>query len=434
MQQVVADAFIDCLFRRQNTLDSSHTGCGKTVVACYIAKVMKYPVAVICPKAVITSWKRELAEFGVEPVFVLNYEKIRTGNTKFMSRKGKKIFKWHLPKDTIIFMDEVHKAKGPFTLNAQLLISLVLQKFRVHGMSATASESPVEMRALGFCLGLHSLNKDVYPLKNWFRWMTKNGCRQDQWNNWKLMIQSCLKALRLEMYGASHPWCRTGYYAHKLTVKDFPDSFRDNMIFVEPIDFKDSKKIMDAYEELGITPEIICDYIENGTVSNSEHLIVNLGRARQLAESFKVAEMVEIANELIHEGKSVVLFVNYKATVDALCGLLKAGRIEGGQSEEERQKVIDDFQADKTHCVVANIAAGGTGISLHDTHGNRPRVSLISPTFDAKSYMQTLGRIHRNGAKSDSIQKILVAAGTVEESLMASVQRKAKNIQELHGE
>lgn len=68
------------------------------------------------------------------------------------------------------------------------------------------------------------------------------------------MNRSCLKALRLEMYGASHPWCRTGYYAHKLTVKDFPDSFRDNMIFVEPIDFKDSKKIMDAYEELGITP------------------------------------------------------------------------------------------------------------------------------------------------------------------------------------
>ena len=165
MQQVVADSFIDCLFRRQNTLDSSHTGCGKTVVACYIAKVMKYPVAVICPKAVITSWKRELAEFGIEPVFVLNYEKIRTGNTKFMSRKGKKIFKWKLPRNTMVFMDEIHKAKGPFTLNAQLLISLVLQKFRVHGMSATASESPVEMRALGFCLGLHSLNKDVYPLE-----------------------------------------------------------------------------------------------------------------------------------------------------------------------------------------------------------------------------------------------------------------------------
>ena len=138
-QQGVADFFINLLARRINTLDGSSTGCGKTVVACYIAKMLGFPVAVICPKAVITSWERELEEFGIDPVFVLNYEKIRTGNTEFMSRKGKKIFKWHLPRNTFVLMDEIHKAKGPFTLNAQLLISLVLQKFRVHGMSATAS-------------------------------------------------------------------------------------------------------------------------------------------------------------------------------------------------------------------------------------------------------------------------------------------------------
>jgi superfamily II DNA or RNA helicase len=424
-QQDAADFFLSKLLSRINTLDGSHTGCGKTVVACYLAKMLGFPVAVICPKAVIPSWERELKEFGIDPIFVLNYEKIRTGNTQYMTRKGKKIFKWLIPRDTFVLVDEIHKAKGPFTLNAQLLISLVLQKYRVHGMSATASETPAEMRALGFCLGLHSLNKDVFPLQNWFKWMRKKGCYKDQWNNWKLLRSNALKELHSEMYGEC---------AYKLSVKDFPDSFRDNMIFVEPIEFKDSKKIMNAYEELGITPDIITDYIEKGTVSDSEHLIVNLGRARQLAESFKVAEMVETANDLIHEGNSVVLFVNYKATVDSLCSLLKCGRIEGGQSAEERQTVIDDFQSDETHCIVANIAAGGTGISLHDTHGNRPRISLISPTFDAKSYLQTLGRIHRNGAKSDSIQKILVAAGTVEESVMASVQRKAKNIQELHGE
>ena len=424
-QQEIADRFIDRLSRRINTLDGSSTGCGKTVVACYIAKTMQKPVAVICPKSVIPSWERELAEFGVEPVFVLNYEKIRTGNTKYMTKKGKKIFKWRLPKETIVLMDEIHKAKGPFTQNAQLLISLVLQKFRVHGMSATASESPVEMRALGFCLGLHSLNKDVFPLHNWFKWMRKKGCLKDQWNNWKLMRKSALDELHAEMYGRC---------AYKLTVKDFPDSFRDNMIFVEPLEFKDSNKIMSAYDSLGVTPDILTEYIENGTVSNSEHLIVNLGKARQLAESFKVPEMADTANDLIAEGKSVVLFVNYKDTVDSLCGLLDCGRIEGGQEADERQKVIDDFQADRTNCVVANIAAGGTGISLHDTHGNRPRVSLISPTFDAKAYLQTLGRIHRNGAKSDSIQKILVAAGTVEESVVAAVQRKADNIKKLHGE
>jgi len=165
-QQDAADFFLSKLLSRINTLDGSHTGCGKTVVACYLAKMLGFPVAVICPKAVIPSWERELKEFGIDPIFVLNYEKIRTGNTQYMTRKGKKIFKWLIPRDTFVLVDEIHKAKGPFTLNAQLLISLVLQKYRVHGMSATASETPAEMRALEFCLGLHSLNKDVFPLQN----------------------------------------------------------------------------------------------------------------------------------------------------------------------------------------------------------------------------------------------------------------------------
>ena len=81
--------------------------------------------------------------------------------------------------------------------------------------------------------------------------------------------------------------------------------------------------------------------------------------------------------------------------------------------------------------MVVNIAAGGTGLSLHDTHGNYPRVSLISPTFNAKDYLQALGRIHRNGAKSHALQKILVAAGSVEETVISSIQKKLANLNTL---
>ena len=64
-----------------NTLDTSHVGTGKTVVAGHLAKSLNRPVAVLCPKAVIPSWERELKETGIDPLFVLNYEKIRTGKT-----------------------------------------------------------------------------------------------------------------------------------------------------------------------------------------------------------------------------------------------------------------------------------------------------------------------------------------------------------------
>jgi hypothetical protein len=83
--------------------------------------------------------------------------------------------------------------------------------------------------------------------------------------------------------------------------------------------------------------------------------------------------------------------------------------------------------------LAVNVAAGGTGLSLHDTKGKYPRVSLISPSFSAKNHLQVLGRIHRNGAKSDALQKILVAANSIEENVMKSIDKKLKNLKALHG-
>ena len=82
--------------------------------------------------------------------------------------------------------------------------------------------------------------------------------------------------------------------------------------------------------------------------------------------------------------------------------------------------------------IVVNIAAGGTGISLHDVRGERQRVSIICPSFSAKNHMQTLGRIHRNGAKSDAIQKILVANRSIEEHVMKAISARLSNLNDLH--
>ena len=422
-QKEAADFFVKVLEEGRNTFDASSVGTGKTVVACHIAKQLGVPVAVVCPKAVIPSWEREMEETGITPLFVLNYEKLRTGKTPYMSKSGKKIIKWKLPENTIVLMDEIQKAKGPYTINAQMLISLIQQGYRVHGMSATAAEDPTEMRPLGYMLDLHSLNKTEDGKLNWYSWMKRNGCNKDHWGQWRVVSRERMSRIRNFIFGVS---------GHKLTVEDFPDSFRNNRVFQQPVQFSSGDKIAKAYEELGITPTIIKEFVEEGTVTESEHTFVNILRSRQLAESFKVPDLAEMAQDLINEGNSVVLFVNFRETVDALTKKLNCGRIDGGQSAKDRQKVIDDFQSDKTNVVVANIAAGGTGLSLHDINGNRPRVSLICPTFNAKEYVQTLGRIFRNGAKSDSLQKVLVAADSVEETVMTSINSKLKNLEALY--
>ena len=48
--------------------------------------------------------------------------------------------------------------------------------------------------------------------------------------------------------------------------------------------------------------------------------------------------------------------------------------------------------------------------------------------------MQTLGRIHRNGAKSDAIQKILVANDSIEEHVMVAITKRLTNLNLLHAD
>ena len=422
-QQEALGFFFDKQISATNTLDTSHVGTGKTVVACHLAKALGMNVAVLCPKAVIPSWERELKETGIDPVFVLNYEKIRTGKTEWMSKRGKKIMAWNLPPCTLVLVDEVHKCKGPYTQNAQLLVSLVTQGHSVHAMSATAAEDPTEMRPIGYALGLHNLNKASDGLKSWFSWMMQFGCTQNQWNAWELRRKTKLSDLNKVMYAKN---------VKRLTVDDFPDSFKENRVFIEPVAFGSAAKIAKAYKDLGITPEIITSLLENGTVEDSDWVLVNLLRARQLAESLKAKDMADMAKDYVEQGQSVVLFVNFTETAQTLQQLLKCPAIVGGQSAEERQQVIDNFQDDEEHVIVVNIAAGGTGISLHDINGNRQRISLISPTFNVKDHLQALGRIHRNGAKSDAIQKILVASDSIEEHVMRVVEQKSENLNTLH--
>ena len=192
-------------------------------------------------------------------------------------------------------------------------------------------------------------------------------------------------------------------------------------------------KIKKEYDLAGLTPDLITDLIERGTNTSSDDLlIVKILRARQVAESYKIPYMCEQAIEHRTHGMSCVLFLNFRENVRAASELLGCPRIEGGQTGEERQKIIDDFQEDKETALVVNVAAGGTGVSLHDTLGNRPRVTLISPSFNAKEYAQCLGRIHRNGAKSDALQRVLIAADTIEESVMLAISKKLTNLQTLH--
>ncbi len=401
--------------------DASDCGVGKTIVACEVAKRLGHPVFVVAPKSVLPMWRRTLKEFGIEPLEVINYEKLRASGTKW-GRFDVKRFEWSLPVDTLIIWDEAHKLQSPTGLNARM--AKAAKPFRNLLLSATLAQDPTQLRAAGFLLGLHTWD-------NFYKWCIRNGCWRSPFGGIEFKRKTAAKylvALHEQIFPAK---------GVRVTIESLGDRFPDNTIIFEAFDLNDGGEIQAAYEQMERdVAKAMCE--ENASANG---LTIQLA-TRQVVELLRVSGMAKMAQELIESGYSVALFVNFVASMEALCVALKTkcaiyGADSSGrpQKPDEREAAINEFGEDRSRVIVSNSEAGGLGVDLNDKRGEFPRRTLISPTFNAKTLRQVLGRAPRAGTKAavgekraKVVQYIVLAAGSVEEQVAASAQRKGRNI------
>ena len=419
VQQAHVERLWEILSRSGSALDSSETGCGKTVCAAEIAKLHAGPVLVICPKAVIPSWERELSERGVT-AHVTNYEAVRTGRNKALGSwapRGK-LWLWALPKGTLVIFDEAHKCGGIGTQNSKLLIE-AKDRYKVLMLSATLASSPLQMRASGYVLGLHSLG-------NFYGWAQKYGAKKNRWNGFDFDgSEKAIAELGLSMSAR----------VSRMTVADLKDHFAETQINTEPLDF--GADIQKIYREMEDELEELAERAKDDPKGAAANALTAQLRARQRAELLKVPVIAEMVEDYLAEGKSIAVFVNFSQTLQALAQKVTPHgepvyKIHGDQSATERELAIQAFQTDAARVILCNTAAGGVGVSLHDVTGKHPRVAIISPDWNEKSIIQAIGRVHRAGGKTPSQQRILFAAGTIEEQVEKSVRKKIKNLETLN--
>jgi hypothetical protein len=422
VQQSHINLLYSSLVNHKAALDASATGTGKTLCAIIVAKKLGKPVVVVCPKAVIPAWKKELEEQGVTATAVINYEKLRTGKSGLGAWNSKK-WEWGLDKDHLIIWDEAHRCKSPSAQNTKMLIA---SKNHYNLMlSATIADDPTELRGVGFLLGLFDLPK-------FWNWCRSHGCRP---NPWGAMEFDRRKTGALEKIHDQIMPNKGG----RMTVADMKGHFADNFIIDDPLDFSDDGRIKELYEEMEVELDGLKKEMADDSDNPAARALVAQLRARQAVELYKVPLIYNMIEEItIDEHRNVAVFVNFDATINAILDRLQKTEktvsvIRGKQSETERETSISRFQNNTSKIILCNMEAGGVGVSLHDTTGERPRTALISPSFNAKSMVQVLGRIHRAGGKSPAIQRILVAEGTVEEKVAKSVKEKIKAQEILNG-
>ncbi len=153
-----------------------------------------------------------------------------------------------------------------------------------------------------------------------------------------------------------------------------------------------------------------------------EQAISNLGKvAYQIQTAFKNAGL---SGEL----PSPVALIQ-DLLQQRMGALVKIAPYSGKVSALKRKQAKEDFQAGNLDAIVSTIAAGGTGLSLHDQRGDAPRTQInLSLPWSGKDLIQLLGRTYRRGVKSGVEQTFLFAQHPEEQRIAAIVAGKTQRI------
>lgn len=415
-QEASAAALVSSLSRHNVAADGSEPGTGKTIKACVVAQRRARSLFVVCPKSVVPDWNYWAGAVGV-PATVVTYDKLRTGKTPHGRwtdyrtvhytvkgvRKTKKVpssFEFTIPTGADLVFDEAHFLGGIDTQQALFPIAAKRQRIPHLLLSGTLAETPLKMRSIGFCLGLHRLI-------DFWSWARRKGVIDGAFGpEWPYLTPAKQAAGESIMEGIRQEMGDKFTRIRKADVPDFP------------------------------TKQIIPFFVETDDMPDDETL--DGGRygyeARMAVELLKVPGIVDRAKDLINgSGHSVAIFVNYLDTLNALLKEFPhAAFIRGGQTASERVTNINNFQTNQTHVILVMTQAGGTGVSLHDLHG-RPRSSILCPGSSASQFLQAIDRIHRAAALSAATVYVALASGVpVERRIRDRMEAKINNLSALN--
>jgi hypothetical protein len=152
--------------------------------------------------------------------------------------------------------------------------------------------------------------------------------------------------------------------------------------------------------------------------------LVKLPAAKTVQESAKLTRLLEMLEELIDEGRKVLIFSQFTSMLDLIEISLKAAKIEwvriSGETKD-RETPVKEFQAGKVPVFLISLKAGGTGLNLTaaDT------VIHYDPWWNPAVENQATDRAHRIGQDKSVFVYKLLAKDSIEEKILILQERKA---------
>jgi SWI/SNF-related matrix-associated actin-dependent regulator of chromatin subfamily A-like protein 1 len=314
----------------------------------------------------------------------------------------------------LVIIDEAHYIQNVQAQRTKLINDIVRSVERLWLLTGT----PMTSRPINYYNLLSLVDSPV--AQNWMAYVIRY-CQGYQFKVgprkvWNVMGASNLEELR----------DRTGTTVLrrlKEDVLDLPDKI------ITPVYLRLKSKL---YEE--VMGDYYNWYEKNPEESKNLSLqFTKLTQVRQVIADEKTDHTIELAENIIEQGKKVIIFCNFTKSLEKICEHFgkSAVRLDGSMSKTQRQDAVDRFQEDeKIKVFVGNIKAAGVGITLTAAEA----VIMNDLSFLPSDHSQSEDRAYRYGQKNNVLVYYPIFENTIEGIIYDILNNKKKIIGTVMGD
>ncbi len=380
-------------------------------------------ILIICPATLKINWKREIALYTDESVYIVEGKKWEEGYKYYIINYD--IMKnFHEPKSKesvllkenfdLVVIDEAHYISNPQAQRTKIINDLVSHSERLWLLTGT----PMTSRPMNYYNLLNLIESPVAA--NWMAYAIRY-CGGYQFSVGRRKVWNVNGATNLEELRD-----RTSRHVIrrlKTEVLDLPDKI------ITPIYQRLSSRL---YEEL--MGEYYDWYVNKKEESKSLTIqFSKLTKVRQVIAEEKIATTIEAAENIIEQGKKVIIFSNFTEPLQKIHEHFKKQSVylDGSTSKPSRQKAVDDFQEnDKIKVFCGNIKAAGVGITLTAAEA----VIMNDLSFLPSDHAQAEDRSYRYGQKNNVLVYYPIFENTIEGAIYDILSRKKQIIGTVMGD
>ena len=400
-------------------------GLGKTtstIIAALETGVKK--ILIISPASLKINWMREIQNYTDRSVYIcegknfstehdfviINYDIVKN----FYDIKDKENSPIYQTNFDLIIIDEAHYLQNSQAQRTKLVNHFAKRVDRLWLLTGTPMTSrPINyFNLLNLIESPVALNWMAYAIRYCEGYQFKAGPRKV----WNVKGASNLEELRDRT-------SRQVLRRLKENVLDLPDKI------ITPVYLRLKSRL---YEEL---MGEYYDWYRTKTEESSSLTLQfsKLTKVRQIIAEEKISSTIELCENIIEQGKKVIIFTNFTNSLQKLVEHFgkQCVFLDGSCSQPQRQYAVDQFQNnDKINVFVGNIKAAGVGITLTAAEA----VIMNDLSFLPSDHSQSEDRAYRYGQKSNVSVYYPIFENTIEGVVYDILSKKKSIIETVMGD